>query len=286
MFVLKKGIELEKNIIVALGVFDGVHKGHQELIERSNLVMTFYPHPQIVTHKDMKKIKRITTLDEKVSVVDRLYVVKFNDEIAKMDPEDFVKKIIVDEVHAQKVVIGYDYMFGKSRGGTPELLKKLGDKYGFDVEVIDKVTVDGVLVKSSLIRSLLKEGDISSVNKYLGRDYLMRGLVVHGRQVGTKIGYPTVNLEFPKEKLIPGLGVYAGYVLLDKKKYIAAINISMRNGHKLVEAFLLDFTGEIYGEKIDLFFCAKIRDEKVFSDLKELSRNIKNDIDKIKKIMA
>lgn len=271
---------------VALGVFDGVHVGHQELLKRSTLVMTFNPHPQVVTNSYVNPVKLLSTLDEKQSLVPNLIVLNFSNEIANYTPRQFVKKILVDELSVDTVIVGYDYAFGKGRKGTVKDLISFGEEFGYRVEIVDKVTIDNEIVKSSYIRKLISAGNIARANQFLGRNYFVFGQVVSGKQLGRTIGFPTVNIMVSPGKLLPKLGVYYGRIRIDDNIYDCAVNIGFENKEILLEAHIFDFSRDVYGKKVSIEFVSFIREEKAFSDFDQLKKQIEVDIVKIKEMIS
>lgn len=281
--------------IFALGVFDGVHLGHQEIIKRAEIVITFNPHPQLTSRNKLDPIKLLTTLDERKYLIDNLLILQFNDEIAAVNPEEFVKRVLIDELGVKKVVVGYDYRFGFRRSGCVEDLREYAEKYGFVVEIIPPYKINNLPVKSSTIRRLIMSSSFEESKKLLGRDYFLMGEVVKGKGIGKAIGYPTANLEVPDEKLLPGRGLYEGEVEAKNKNYKALIYFGVmpllsQKSKKLVydeirahgmEVYLLDFKGELYKEKIIVKFKRHIRDEMYFENVKDLKKQIEKDLQKI-----
>ncbi|HAR62264.1 MAG: riboflavin biosynthesis protein RibF [Candidatus Margulisiibacteriota bacterium] len=272
---------------VALGVFDGVHKGHQKLIEKSSFVMTFNPHPQILTKPYNDGILLLTTLEEKQSLIPHLLVLQFSQDIAALSPREFVEEILIKELSIDAVIVGYDYVFGKSRSGTVEDLIRFGKEYDFRVEVIDKVKKDGIIIKSSYIRSLIGNGMIEDANKLLGREYFVFGVVGHGKQLGRTLGFATANLVVPPDKLLPPQGVYGGKILVDQQIHDCAINVALevqegsvttKHDDLIIEAHIFDFNQNIYGKKVVLYFSFFVRNEIKFSSLDDLKAQISKDV--------
>lgn len=264
---------------LALGVFDGVHRGHQKIIEKAHRVITFDPHPNRGVHL-------LTTLAERKDLIGNLEVIKFTDRIANMYPQDFIEGIVVKKFKPEALVVGHDFAFGYNRSGNSALLIELGKKYKFEVEIVSEVDIDGLPVRSSAIRRFLAAHDIEEANKFLGRDYMLSGKVIHGSNRGTGLGFPTLNIEPEGNKLIPGEGIYKGEVIIRNKLYAAAIFIGERqtfNEHqRVIEAHILDFSGDIYDETVTIFFQRFIREERKFADAEALQRQIRKDIELIK----
>lgn len=275
---------------VALGVFDGVHLGHQRLIEKATLVMTFNPHPQVITHAYCNEIKLLTTLEEKQSLIPNLIVLHFTPEIASLGREDFVREILVKELAVDTVITGYDYMFGKGRSGHIVDLTQMGEQYGFKLEVVDKFEINGTPVKSSLIRKLVAEGNIQNANLLLGRPYFMFGQIIHGKGLGRTLGFPTVNIMVPPDKLIPALGVYGGHIQFEGQRYQCAINVGLVSRdlpdtdptNVIVEAHIFSFNQDVYGKKANLTYAFFHRPIRQFSSLDELKTQIAMDVESIK----
>lgn len=288
----------DKPIFLALGNFDGVHQGHQKLLrevvstakKNDGLATAFIfdPHPSKVINPD-KSPKIICTVERQAELLqeiglDLLIYNSFNKEISKWLPEEFVEKIIISKLNAKHIFVGFNYSFGYKGQGDPELLIKLGEKYGFKVSVISPVEVDGKVVSSTLIRELIEAGDIKNAQKLLGYNPMLEGTVIQGEQRGSKIGFPTANLHVGADMLIPGKGVYAAKALYKDKIYNCVVNIGSKptfhEEHPVsVEAHIMDFHEEIYGETLRLFFIDKIRDEKKFSSVEELVKQISQDRD-------
>jgi riboflavin kinase/FMN adenylyltransferase len=289
--ILKKAKEKS----FALGVFDGVHLGHNEIIKRAKIAITFDPHPQLTSRNKLDPIKMLTTLEERKMLIDNLLVLQFSDEVAGLNPEEFVKKVLIDELGVEKVVVGYDYRFGFRRSGCVEDLREYAERYGFVVEIVPPFRINEIPVKSSTVRRLIMSSSFEEAKKLLGRDYFLMGEVIKGKGIGKKIGYPTANLEVPDEKLLPARGLYAGEVEAKGKNYKAVIYFGVlpslsSEENKLVydeirahglEVYLLNFKGDLCGEKIIIKFKRHIRNEMYFEDIKDLKKQIQNDLRKI-----
>ncbi len=275
-----------KRQVVNIGTFDGVHKGHHLVLERlkeiarqtggETVVFTFYPHPRLVLQPDEHNLRLLTTLDEKVELlrlagIHHLVVYPFTREFAKNSYSDFVKKVLVDEIETDSLVVGYDHRFGKDREGGYEYLQECAQKYGFSIEKLDVLLMNEVNISSTRIRNALESGDIAKANLYLGYTYTLHGRVVEGQKLGRTIGFPTANIESSDlYKLIPGYGVYAVEVQIQENIYQGMLNIGTRPtfnqnaDNRSIEVNIFDFNGELYGREVTLFFVAKIRDERKF----------------------
>ena len=285
--------------VVTIGTFDGLHKGHQLILERmkklageingETVVFTFYPHPRVVTAPDETSLRLLTTKDEKTDLfkrygIDHLIIYPFDKAFASLSYSEFVEDILVKKIGTKCLVVGYDHKFGKNREGGFEYLKKCADKYDFKIEKMDALTVEGENISSTKIRAALQEGDIKKANHYFGHDFTLHGTVVEGKQLGRKMGFPTANIEASdKHKIIPGYGVYAVNVEFDKKIYKGMLNIGTRPtfnknaDNRSIEVNIFDFSADIYGKKLTLYFVDKIRDEKKFPGIESLIEQLKKD---------
>lgn len=280
---------------IALGSFDGVHLGHRKLIEllkeesnihgTGSMIYTFYTHPRKILMPD-KHIYLITDNEKRAEImegmgVDMLYLEDFK-KVKDMSAEAFVKNILVDSFNAKSVVVGYNYRFGIKGEGDAEILKKYGEKYGFKVNVVDAVEVHGRTVSSSLIRHTIRSGNVDKVADYLGRDFSVHGKVIYGKQNGEVMGIKTANIDVKKDITLPKKGVYYTSTLLRGKLYKSISNIGFNptfDGESLsVETHLIDFSENIYGEEIEIFFHKHTRDESKFVSMEELVKQIRSDI--------
>lgn len=297
--------DYDKPIYLALGNFDGVHIGHQKLImsmtNKAHLdnglaaAFIFDPHPAKIIDP-AKAPKLLLTAERKAELLqnmglDILIYNSFTEEISKWHPEDFVKKVIVDKIKAKEVFVGFNYSFGYKGAGNPELLKSLGDLYGFKVNVIPPVEVEGEIASSSLIRNLLLKGEIAKAKRILGYYPFIDGKVIEGEKRGRKIGFPTANLVLNEDIMIPGKGVYAAIADIKGKKYKCMVNIGSKPTFHdsfpvTIEAHLLDFSELIYGQLLNITFLEKLRDEKKFAGMDELIEQLKIDRDQARKIVS
>jgi riboflavin kinase/FMN adenylyltransferase len=292
-----------QNPVVTIGNFDGVHLGHREMFRRLkesaaeiggvSVVVTFDPHPLRVVASG-KSIALINTLEEKVKLIaasglDYLLIIPFEQNFANVTATEFVEQILVDRIGVRRLLIGYDYAFGKGREGNVELLRQLGEKLSFRVDVLAPISVNGTIYSSSLIRTLIREGNVGEVVLYLGRHFSIGGRVVHGRHRGKTLGFPTANIVTDKE-LVPADGVYAVKVRIGAKLYDGACNIgnnpTFADGQQSIEAFVFDFDGELYGQDIRLYFIERVRDEQRFSSTQDLVEAISADVRRCREILA
>ena len=283
--------------IVTIGTFDGVHLGHQAIFSRmkeearktggETVVITFFPHPRLVLYQDSVNLKFINTREKKIERlekigIDHLVIIPFTKEFAQNSSEQFITNYVVKYIHPAKFIIGYDHHFGKNREGNIALLERLKDKFGYAVEEVPPLYVDGEPVSSTRIRNLLHEGNVKDANRMLGYDYAITGEVVRGKALGRKIGYPTANLELPDEyKLIAANGVYACRVLIGNRTFKGMGNIGVRptidHGNLTIEVNIFNFDEDIYGEKITIEFVDRLRDEKKFKDIEALKAQLAKD---------
>jgi len=281
--------------VVALGVFDGVHLGHRAILETARergrrtgleaLACTFDPHPLEVLEPERAPAP-LATLEERLALIaelglDATVVVAFTPELARMEPEAFVKDVLVGRLRAREVVLGFNHTFGRGARGDARLLRALGERLGFAVHVMPPLVVDGQPVSSSAIRAALEQGDVERARRYLGRPYALAGEVVAGAGRGRALGVPTANLRPERPVLLPR-GVYAAHAETGAGRYAAVVNIGVRptfgETTPVVEAHLLDFAGVLYGQRLRLAFAARLRDERRFPDVEALRRQIAEDI--------
>lgn len=279
-----------KNPILTLGMFDGIHIGHQAIIGQLNeiakevsgksVLLTFEPHPRVVLGKGADDLQLLTTLDEKIDLLeksglDNLILHPFTKEFSELSAEDFVKELLVNGIGIHTILIGYNHHFGKDRQGNFEQLKNLSDKFGFDCIKMEEVKSKDQKISSTQIRNALLEGKVEFAREGLGRNYSLTGKVVHGDKIGRTLGFPTANLEIEKHKLIPGNGVYVVKVQIESEVFKGLLSIGTRptvtnSQEKRVEVFILDFDGMIYDEKISVEMIHKIRDDQKFESIEEL----------------
>ncbi len=276
---------------VTIGNFDGVHLGHQIIIDKLNnnakklniksLLISFNPSPKDLFSKE--SVLKLTNFHEKYELLkktnlDKFLIINFNKRFANLSAKDFIKDILVAKLNIKYCLIGDDFRFGKNRLGDFDLLKKESQKYNFIVERITSVTKDNIRVSSSNIRKSIINNDFNTAEKMLGHKYFIIAKVIHGDKKGRAIGFPTINVN---RKNVPFNGVYAVNVIFDNKLYQGVANIGNRptlNGtEERLEVHIFNFNKEIYGEQVKVIFKAKIRDERKFSDINELKKQIAKD---------
>lgn len=292
-----------KNSVVTIGTFDGVHKGHLDILDHviqkaeeingRSFVITFKPHPRtIVAKKD--DIFLLTTYEEKIELlknkgIENLLVINFTKEFSNLTAKEFVDNIICNKIGAVHLVIGYDHKFGKDRVGNGSRLTELGMERNFTVSTVAPVEFNGEIISSTKIRKALLDGNIQEANNFLGRNYAIEGKVVEGTKRGRIIGFPTANIEVEnKLKLIPKNGVYAVKIFFNSMVYFGIMNIGVRptfedSKRLFIEVYILDFSRNIYGKEIKIEFLKRIRDEKRFSSKEKLKEQIKNDKKNVEK---
>lgn len=292
-----------KNSVVTLGNFDGVHRGHQELIrmiiararETGGLsaVVTFRPHPLKVLAPE-KCPPLISIYEEKIRLleelgIDLLVKIPFTVDFSEMSPRDFVKDILAGLLGAKEIFVGFNYRFGRGREGNIESLRRLGEEFGFTVREVEQISLDGEPVSSTKIRQLLKRGEVEHAARLLGRLYGITGVVVKGDGRGRTLGFPTANVA-PKHAIIPPNGVYAVKVLARERTYHGIVNIGIRptfdTKRLAIEAHVFDFNEDLYGEEITVYFVHRIREEKKFQNAEALVRQITLDIVAAREILA
>ena len=282
-----------KNSVVTVGTFDGLHLGHQQLIRRviesgsPSTVVTFFPHPQMVVARPGKEVKIITPPEEKVKVfqelgLERLVVLRFDRLMLNMTAEQFLKQILIKAIGLKKMIVGYDHAFGKDRKGDKNFLAENAPVFGYELEVVDPYYCEGTIVSSTSIRKALGDGDLELTAKLLGRSYAFSGWVVKGDCRGASLGYPTANLGItPANKMLPLNGVYLVYAIFDGKKFPALLYIGNRPtyglGELTVEVFLLDFSGDLYGEKMTVELIRRLRGDIAFENEQQLVGQMKKD---------
>lgn len=294
-----------KPTVITIGTFDGVHLGHQKIINkvvesarRENLlatIFTFFPHPRMIVQHD-NRLKLIHTLSEKKEAlkalgVDLLIVQPFNEKFANLTAEDFVHKLLVERLNAKKLIIGYDHRFGKGRTADIKDMERFGEQYGFAVEEIPVEEINEVSVSSTAIRNALLSGKMDIAERYLAAPYSLTGTVVHGMKLGRSIGYPTANIVVDdKYKLIPKDGVYAVYSLINQQKVYGMMSIgknpTIEGKGSSIEVHFFDFNNDIYDQQITIYFIKYLREEQKFDSIELLKQQIANDETAARKAIA
>jgi riboflavin kinase / FMN adenylyltransferase len=289
-----------KNAVITIGTFDGVHKGHQQIINQlkttaaaiggETVIITFHPHPRKIVGSYGGNVALLNTLDEKIILlnqagINHLVVVPFTEAFANQTAEAYCKDFIYQYFKPSKIIIGYDHRFGKNRSGDYHLLEKMGETLGFEVIEINAQILNEITVSSTKVRLALLEHDITTANQLLGYPYFFEGVVVKGNQIGRTIGYPTANIAIAtEEKLIPAHGVYAVKVNSQQSiddSFKGMMNIGVRptidGKARVIEVNIFDFNEDIYGQTIQVHINAYIRGEVKFNGLDALKNQLKED---------
>ena len=283
---------------ITIGVLDGVHRGHQRLIagldqSLARTVLTFDPHPLEVLRPGTKP-RLITSADERIARlasmgVDQVGVLDLG-EIRNLGPEEFVDELLVGMLKIGDLVVGPDFRFGKGRVGGVDLLHSLGESSGFSVRVVDLVRDDQDVVSSSRIREMIEAGQVREAESAMGARYQMTNTVVAGDRRGTEIGFPTANLVPPERKVVPAIGIYAAFARVGDEVHPAAVNVGVRptfgGEDLLVEAFILDFAREIYGEALTVEFVDYLRPELKFDNVDSLIMTMKSDVEECRRLLG
>ena len=293
-----EAFEGTRKAVVTTGTFDGVHVGHRKIISRmrevankvngETVLLTFDPHPRTVLFPDDHGLLLLTTLDEKIALleeagVDNLIIHPFTREFSRITSIDFVRDVLVEKLGTYRLVIGYDHHFGRNREGSFEHLVEFGPLYGFEVEEIPALEVQDVSVSSTKIRKALEEGDVATATEYLGAHYRLNGFVVEGNKIGRTLGFPTANIRVENtNKQIPADGVYAVIVVVNGKKQKGMLNIGQRPTvnalqSRTIEVHIIDYDGDLYGSSIELQFIHRVRNEQKFNGLDELRAQLEKD---------
>lgn len=291
--------------VVTTGTFDGLHIGHRRIIDRVNelakslngqsVLLTFFPHPRMVLNPEDHGLNLLTTQDEKIRLLeetglDCLVIHPFTKDFSRTSSTDFIRNILVDGLKTKKLVIGYDHHFGKNREGSFEHLVECGPLYGFDVEEISAQDIDDVAVSSTKVRRALADGDVNTAEAYLGYPFELNGMVIEGDKLGRTIGFRTANISVEEDyKMIPCKGSYACLAHFGNEKLKAMVNIGVRptiEGSELrIEAHLLDFEKEIYGDRLRLQFKHRLRPEQKFDGLEELKAQLEKDREQTRSLL-
>lgn len=290
-----RGFSSGKPLALSLGMFDGVHLGHQSIISElkriaseknlESAVLTFWPHPRLVFNPN-EDLKLLNTLEEKTTLlenfgIENLFLKNFDEEFRNLTGEEFVKQVLVGKLNIKHLIVGHDHVFGKNRSGDFQLLEKLAPKLGFSVEQMEAVNIYNNNISSTKVRNALLEGNIKEANLMLGYNYSLTGTVVHGKKIGRTIGYPTANIETDSLKLLPKKGAYIVEVSLGGNNYKGMLSIGTNptvNGQKLTtEVYILDFNEDIYGKEITVKFRDFLHEEIKFEGLEKLIERLDED---------
>ena len=292
-----KDLTKNKNTILTLGTFDGIHPGHLKIIDKlvscskekgcRNVVITFHPHPRTVLGND-NSVKMLTTQEEKIYLlrkhgVENLLTINFTKEFASLTAEEFIYDYLINGIGLSEIVLGHDHHFGKGRSGNVELLKKIGAKENFIVTTADPFLIDDEVVSSTQIRNAISHGDVAKANKLLGRNYSFGGVVVSGDKRGRELGFPTANIKLSsQEKLLPASGIYAVKFFVGNENHIGLLSIGYRptfynEGELVTEVYIYDFNREIYGKEVTVELVERLRGEEKFNSAEELINQMNKD---------
>ncbi len=283
-------------VVIAIGAFDGLHLGHQTIIQRAvekshglktvSGVYSFSPHPQQILFPEnfngyiMSEEQKEQNL-EKLGI-DYFFRQKFTREFSQMDFKDFIKNILVDKLNVCHIVVGDDFRFGYHGSGGVKSLKIMGERYNFTVDILSPVKINKEKVSSTLIRNMVDSGQMDKIPDYMGRYYQIQGKVITGEGRGRKLGIPTANLKLDTEYIMPPRGVYAAYAVIDDKQYKGILNIGFKptfaGKDYSIEIHIMEFSGDLYGKKLKVEMIKFIRPEKAFAGIEELVKQIKKDI--------
>jgi len=291
---------------IAIGVFDGVHRGHRKVIEKACLqaaessrrsaVLTFFPHPMKIVDPKFAA-PNLISLDHRIRLIDELgvdavVVLRFSRHLASIDPHDFVRRFLAGALNAREVSVGSNFMFGKNAGADAKSLKEIAGSYGIDVHIVKPVYGGGKVISSSLIRGLIARGELAKSASLLGRPVSVLGTVVKGRSIARELGFPTANIN-PHHEVVPPSGVYAVLVRLGSRIFKGVLNIGTRptfyaprDAEPNVEVHIFGFSGNIYGRDLEALFISKIREEARFEDIDALRSRIAIDAKKAREILS
>lgn len=282
--------------VATIGTFDGVHKGHQKILSTltrlakdsnaASVVVTFWPHPRKVLQPNAAEHKILFTLQERIALlsahdIDHLVVIPFDLDFAKITPEVFISDVILGQIGATTLILGYDHRFGNNREGSFEYLKANSNRYGLNLIEIPRQDIDEIGISSSRIRQAIGAADFTASNKLLGHSFYLTGKVVAGQMLGRKIGFPTANLEIEGDKILPADGVYAVWVVHENQQYLGMMNIGYRptvsGSVRTIEVHILNFNTIIYGAYLKIIFEKKLRNEQKFDGLDALIAQLNQD---------
>ncbi|MDA1218052.1 MAG: bifunctional riboflavin kinase/FAD synthetase [Chloroflexi bacterium] len=291
-----------RDTVLTIGVFDGVHLGHRHLLghlirkARPNCqpgVITFSNHPATVLRPD-HPVSYITSLPKKLDLIrsqgiELIISLEFTPELSQIAADDFAS-ILAETLHMKGLVIGPDFAFGQNRQGNAAFLKEAGAKLGFWVETVEPLILAGSAVHSGLIRQTVTQGDVSTGNRLLGRPFRLCGEVVRGFQRGRELGFPTANLTIPPGMMLPGDGIYATWAIINGQRHPSATSIGIRPTfgltERLVEVYVLDFSGDLYGQSIGVDFVKKLRDQETFTGVEALIKQVDQDVADTRLVLA
>lgn len=289
------GYTAQKPLALSIGMFDGVHLGHQQIIKKLNAfaaqnnldsaLLTFWPHPRKVFNPN-GDLKLLNTIDEKTYLLQKngiqhLFLKEFDESFRNLTGREFVKQILIEKLNVKYLIIGYDHTFGKNKSGDFALLEKMAPECGFELEQVQAVDFGKAPISSTQIRNALAEGNVVAANEMLGYVYSVNGVVVGGKQIGRTIGYPTANIKVDSMKLLPKKGAYIVEVFVEGERYKGMLSVGTNptvGGSTLsVEVYILDFDADIYGKEISVNFREFLHDEIKFESLEKLIEMLDED---------
>lgn len=291
-----KDFNIQEQTVLTIGTFDGVHLGHQNLLQSmveysknenvKSIVLTFFPTPT----QYFKKINlnnQINSITEKIQLIknqkiDYLISQPFDKDFANLEAETFVTDVLIKHLKVKKIIVGYDHRFGKNRAAGFEELVAFGNKYNFEVAMIEAFLKDKIIVSSSKIREFLQNGELENANQFLGNYFSIQGKIIHGKKIGSTLGFPTANIEIKdKQKIIPKIGVYFVKIIIDNSQFFGMMNIgynpTFTNEEISIEVHIFNYDTQIYDKEITIYFLKRIRDEKKFNSKTELIEQLKTD---------
>jgi len=291
-----------RNAVVTIGSYDGVHSGHQAILKQINqlakniggesVLITFHPHPRLAINPNDTSLKLITTIDEKINLLEKygvnhLVIAPFTKAFSQQTPDEYIQNFLVDKIHPKKIVIGYDHRFGNRREGNIEYLRKFEQQFDYQVQEIQKQAVDDIVVSSTKVRKSILIGDIQTATALLNHPFTVQGKVVCGKQLGNTIGFPTANVAIENpHKIIPADGVYAARIFYEKKAYTSMLYIgcSLDNQYKTLEVNIFDFDENIYDKYLTIEFLTRVRDDMRFDGVEALKLQLAEDKKDVLKI--
>jgi riboflavin kinase/FMN adenylyltransferase len=292
----------KRSTALTIGVFDGVHLGHQLLINKvkekaaegnlDSIVVTFLHHPRLILGHQ-SQITFITSIEERVKLLKNLSVshvvtLSFTHELARLSAHEYIR-LMMQHLKMRELVVGPDFALGRGREGNIHSLRSLGEELGFGIEVVPPLLYQGEVISSTAIRGALARGEISKINKFLGRRFTLNGQVEHGDSRGKTLGYPTANLIPEEEQALPADGVYVAYAIIDNHRYKAVLNIGVRptfrGEHRIIEVHIMDFSSNIYGQDLTIELVDRLRDEMKFPGPEELKAQLSKDVELAKLLL-
>ncbi len=294
-------------MVLTTGTFDGVHLGHQKIISRmcelasqidgETMMLTFFPHPRMVLYPEDHGLELLSSQEEKIKLlektgIDHLLIIPFTGDVAQLSPTEYVRDILVNKLHVDTMIVGYDHRFGRNRAGDFKDLEHYSETYNFKLEQIQVKEIDNINISSTKIRNALKDGEVKKASQYLGYNYSLSGVVIKGESIGKTIGFPTANLKLDFDlKLKPQNGVYAVKCYTDDECVQGMLNIGVRptinsKQELTIEVHLIDWSGDLYDKHITLELVEKVRNESKFESIEALAKQLQLDEEKVRESLA